>query len=318
MGSNILITGAAGFIGSHLAEKLTELDHYVIGVDCFTDYYPKKIKEQNLSKLLKGKSFVFREKDLFTADLEEILSGVDIIFHEAAQAGVRASWGANFEIYTRNNIQVTQRLLEAAKEKPIKKIVFASSSSVYGDCKDLPMREDSRLSPISPYGVTKLATEHLCQLYSKNYRVPIIILRYFTVYGPRQRPDMAFHKFIRAILEGKEIPVYGDGKQTRDFTYISDAVEANLSAMDADSRGEVFNIGGGSQIALIECIRILEDLLGKKAKLKFLEIQRGDMRDTAADISKARKMLGFEPKYDLKAGLEKTFLWFMENYTSKQ
>jgi UDP-glucose 4-epimerase len=306
---NILITGASGFIGSHLAERLVDLGHKVTGIDCFTDYYSRNIKEQNVSKLLKSKNFTLREEDLFTADLGKLLSGIDIIFHEAAQAGVRTSWGANFEIYTRNNILVTQKLLEAAKDKPTKKIIFASSSSVYGDTKDLPMREDSRPSPISPYGVSKLAAEQLCHLYFMNYNVPTVILRYFTVYGPRQRPDMAFHKFIKSLIEDKEIVIYGDGKQTRDFTYISDIVDANLSAMGSDAVGEVFNLGGRSQISLSETIKMLEEIMGKKARLKFTQKQYGDVKDTAADINKAKKHLNYIPKVSLKEGLTEQTKW---------
>src|SRR3990172_3831340 len=240
-----LVTGVAGFVGSHLAERLIRDGHFVIGVDCFSDYYPRWMKENNLAQLRRDARFHFIEADLLELDLAALLRGesssirqramgdnarwdagdghVDYVFHLAAQAGVRESWGRNFDIYVRSNILTTQRLLEAAKELPLMKLVYASSSSVYGDAEAFPTSEDVTPHPVSPYGVTKLAGEHLCLLYWRNYGVPAVGLRYFTVYGPRQRPDMAFHRFIRAILEGMEIPVYGDGEQTRDFTYVDDA-----------------------------------------------------------------------------------------------
>jgi nucleoside-diphosphate-sugar epimerase len=308
-----LVTGAAGFIGSSLAEKLIDQGHQVLGVDCFTDYYPRNIKEQNLENLLNKNNFAFQEKDLCVVDLRELLSEIEVVFHQAAQAGVRTSWGSNFEVYLRNNIEATQKLLEACKEKPLKKLIFASSSSVYGDNQDVPMREESYPRPISPYGVTKSASEELGYLYFKSYGVPVISLRYFTVYGPRQRPDMAFHKFIKALLTGEEIAVFGDGKQTRDFTYISDIVDANISAMESNFAGTVFNIGGGSRISLIEAIRLLEEITGKKANLKYSRKSRGDMKDTAADISQAQKHLNYKPKFSLKEGLKNEVEWVKNN-----
>lgn len=327
----ILVTGAAGFIGSHLAERLVNEGYNVVGVDCFTDYYPRDIKERNLQAFLRGampgacgrddkpsrhkcdrtrgeafrdaSNFDFFELDLLEIDLTELLQGVDYVFHEAAQAGVRASWGADFEIYTRNNVLATQRLLEAAKETKLEKFVYASSSSVYGDAESYPTSEDMTPKPISPYGVTKLAGEHLCMLYWKNFGVPIVALRYFTLYGQRQRPDMAFHKFIKAILQDEPITIYGDGEQTRDFTYVDDAVEANLLAMESDVVGEVFNIGGGSRITVNGVVEMLEKIIGYSAKIKHIAKQKGDVRHTAADIKKARKLLGYEPRFDLRKGL---------------
>jgi len=304
-----LVTGAAGFIGSSLSEKLIELEHQVVGIDCFTDYYSRELKEKNLENPLKNKNFNFIEGDLLRIDLKKLLKDMDVIFHQAAQAGVRASWGTNFEIYTKNNILATQMLLEAAKEMSLKKFIFASSSSVYGNTKNLPTKEEGLLHPVSPYGVSKLAAENLCMLYYTNYKVPVICLRYFTVYGPRQRPDMAFNKFIKAILKDQEIIVYGDGSQTRDFTYISDAVEANILAMKKNAVGEIFNIGGGSNIALSEVIKQIEEIIGKKAKIKYEQKQKGDVIHTAADISKAKKHLNFYPKVDLKEGLSKEVEW---------
>ena len=222
---------------------------------------------------------------------------------------MRASWGKSFEIYTRNNIEATQKLLEFYKNFKIKKFVYASSSSVYGDA-ELPMREDSLLKPVSPYGVTKLAGEHLCYLYWKNYNVPTVSLRYFTVYGPRQRPDMAIHKFVKAILNNEEITVFGDGTQTRDFTFVDDAVEANILAANNDLVGEVFNIGGGSRISVNELINEIEKIVGNKAKIKSIEKQKGDVRDTWADVSKAQKELGWMPRINIYKGLDNYIEWY--------
>jgi len=305
----ILVTGCAGFIGSHLSERLCEMGEDVIGVDCFTDYYPRAIKEANLEKLKGCKNFKFIESDLSEIDLELLLKDIDAVFHQAAQAGVRASWGESFEIYTRNNILVTQKLLEAAKKSNLKKFIYASSSSVYGDAEKLPLKETDVPKPISPYGVSKLAAEHLCYLYWKNFNVPTVSLRYFTVYGPRQRPDMAFHKFIKAILKGEEITVYGDGKQTRDFTFISDAIDANVAALSLAPPGTVLNIGGGSRVFLIDAIKAIEELVGQKAKIKYIEKQKGDVRDTLADTSLARDLIGYNPKVILKEGLKEEIGW---------
>lgn len=304
-----LVTGVAGFIGSHLAEQLVNDDYHVIGVDCFTDYYPREIKERNLQNILDIDNFEFVEADLLDIDLSELLNEVDYVFHESAQAGVRASWGTDFDIYTKNNVLATQRLLEASKNSELKKLVYASSSSVYGDAKKYPTTEDMTPKPISPYGVTKLAGEHLCMLYWKNFHVPVVALRYFTVYGPRQRPDMAFHKFIKAILEDELITIYGDGEQTRDFTYVDDAVKANLLAMKSDSAGEVFNIGGGSRITVNAVVRMMEEIVGKDANIKHIAEQKGDVRHTAADITKARKLLGYDPNFELRKGLELQAEW---------
>ena len=302
----VLVTGCAGFIGSHLAERLLKEGYKVIGIDCFTDYYSRAIKEGNMATALGHKNFKLVEENLLSID---DYPEVDYVFHEAAQAGVRKSWGRDFEIYTRNNIEATQRLLEFYKEHEIKKFVYASSSSVYGDA-ELPMKEDSLLKPVSPYGVTKLAGENLCYLYCKNYSVPAISLRYFTVYGPRQRPDMAIHKFVRAIFYDDAITVFGGGTQTRDFTYVDDVVEANLLAAKNDLVGDAFNIGGGSRISVNELIKKIEKIIGNKAKVEYVERQKGDVRDTWADVDKAEKMLHWAPKVNIIRGLKRFIEWY--------
>jgi nucleoside-diphosphate-sugar epimerase len=295
-----LVTGCAGFIGSNLVDRLLTDGYEVIGIDCFTDYYPRAIKESNIQNALQCKNFTFIEKDIL--DMSSF-PDVDYVFHEAAQAGVRASWGLNFSIYTRNNIEVTQRLLEWYKDIPLKKFVYASSSSVYGDA-PLPMREDMRLQPVSPYGVSKLAAEHLCYLYWKNYNVPTISLRYFTVYGPRQRPDMGIYLFIKAIMSGDILTLYGDGLQTRDFTYISDVVEANLLAARKHITGEVYNIGGGSRITVNDLLRVMEQECHKEAIISPDHVQKGDTRDTLADNRKAWNSLGWIPKITVPEGIK--------------
>jgi nucleoside-diphosphate-sugar epimerase len=304
-----LVTGAAGFIGSHLSEALTDAGADVVGVDCFTDYYAREIKEGNLAGLRARPRFRFVEAALQTAPLAELLDGVTHVFHLAAQAGVRKSWGADFGAYTSHNIDSTQRLLEAVKGLPLKRFVYASSSSVYGDVAAIPMREDAYLQPLSPYGVTKLAAEHLCHLYFANYGVPTVSLRFFTVYGPRQRPDMAFHRFIRAALEGRPITLYGDGGQTRDFTYIADIVGANMAAGDRGTPGAVYNIGGGSRVSVLEVLDLVGRLTQRPVQVNREDAQKGDMRDTFADTSRAQADLGFRPRFSLEQGLTEECAW---------
>jgi len=310
-----IVTGCAGFIGSHLSERLLDIGHEVIGIDCFTDYYSRKQKEENISEFINHEGFTFIEDDILNINLEKLIDDVDYIFHQAAQPGVRFSWGENFEIYTRNNILATQKILEACRKHKIKKLIYASSSSVYGNIKSLPMKETDTPKPISPYGVSKLAAEHLCYLYYKNYNVPSISLRYFTVYGPRQRPDMAFYRFISAILKGDEIEIYGDGNQTRDFTFISDIIDANILAMNSEiNNAEVFNIGGGSRKTLNDIVKIIEDIIGKKVRVRYVEKQKGDVRHTYADISRANEELGYKPKTGIKNGLEREIEWLRTIY----
>ncbi len=308
-----LVTGAAGFIGSHLCERLLRAGHRVIGLDDFSDYYPRAVKEANLT-LLSGRSgFEFVERDLARADLATLVSGVDHIFHQAGQPGVRPSWGREFDVYVERNIRATQRLLEAVKGSPrVKRLVYASSSSVYGDTTDLPLHEESPTRPYSPYGVTKLAAEHLCGLYRANFGVPTVSLRYFTVYGPRQRPDMGFHKFIRAALEDRAVVVFGDGEQTRDFTYVSDAVEANWLALAPGAVGQVFNIGGGSRVSVNHVLATLEEILGRPIRREHRAAQVGDVRHTWADTTRARDVLGFAPVVPLREGLANEVKWLQE------
>lgn len=303
-----IVTGVAGFIGSHLAERLVAEGHEVVGIDCFTDYYERSRKDSNLEGLRKEARFELVEADLGVVDLEPLFRGVDRVFHQAAQAGVRASWGQGFADYTHHNVLGTQRVLEAAKLVGVPKVVYASSSSVYGDTDDLPMRETGRTAPHSPYGVTKLAGEHLAELYRRNFGLPTASLRYFTVYGPRQRPDMAFHKFIRAMLTGTPLPLFGTGEQTRDFTFIADAVEANVRAAFEDAVG-VFNIGGGSRVTVRHVLETLEELLGREPSLDRQGEQAGDVKHTWADTSRAQEQLGFQPKVSLREGLAAQIEW---------
>lgn len=306
---NFLVTGAAGFIGSHLCNRLLKEGARVWGVDAFTDFYPKWIKDLNLRPLLPQSNFEFISEDILLMNLEKTLERMDIVFHLAAQPGVRASWGENFSIYTRNNIEATQKLLEAAKSVQIKRLIYASSSSVYGLCPKLPMEETSELRPFSPYGVTKLAAENLCFLYYKNYGVPCLSLRFFTVYGPGQRPDMAFHRFLKAIAQDKEIIVYGDGQQTRDFTYIDDIIQAIVSSINHGEMGEAYNVGGGSRKKLTDLISILGKVCQKKIQVTYQEGQKGDVRHTFADISKAKKDLNYSPRTSLENGLGEQWEW---------
>jgi nucleoside-diphosphate-sugar epimerase len=304
-----LVTGVAGFIGSTLAERLIKDGADVIGIDCFSDYYPRSAKERNLEQLRGSDRFRFIESTIQAANLGALLADRTHIFHLAAQAGVRKSWGTDFNVYTVNNIEATQVLLEACVGRPIERLVNSSSSSVYGDDVALPMREDALPQPLSPYGVTKLAAEQLCVLYWQNFKVPTVSLRYFTVYGPRQRPDMGFHKFLLAVRRGDAIPVFGDGEQTRDFTYIDDAVEANMLAARRGAPGGVYNIGGGSRVSVNEVLALIGRVSGCEPKRHELPAQKGDMRHTFADTTRARTALGFAPRVGLEEGLTAEHQW---------
>ncbi|MGH7835448.1 MAG: GDP-mannose 4,6-dehydratase [Candidatus Binatia bacterium] len=304
-----LVTGVAGFIGSHLAERLLGEGHDVRGVDKFLENYPRKAKEMNLVELTRHPRFEFAEEDLVGVDLSRMLQDVEYVFHLAAQPGVRDSWGREFTRYTHNNILATQMLLEACKGKAIQKFVYASSSSVYGDTPDLPMREDGHVRPVSPYGVSKLSAEQLCYLYWIAFGVPTVSLRFFTVYGPRQRPDMGFHIFMKALLGNQEIPLYDDGEQSRDFTFCADIVDGTIAAAFYKGMGEVFNLGGGSRTTLNDVLQMIEEVSGKKLRLKKLPRQPGDVRHTAASIEQAKKRLGFAPKVSLRDGLAAEWKW---------
>lgn len=314
MPKRVVVTGAAGFIGSHLCEALVARGFDVIGIDAFTDYYDARIKRDHLSALLAGPRFQLIEGSLATLDLEKTLSGASVVFHLAAQPGVRASWGKTFEPYLENNVRVTQRLCESMRALGGARLVYASSSSVYGQTAELPMREDHRTRPLSPYGVTKLAGEALCLLYAENYGLPVVSLRYFTVYGPRQRPDMAFHRFIRAGLEGAPIEVYGSGTQTRDFTFVADAVAANLAAMEYAGNETVFNIGGGSRVTLNRVLDMLGTVMNRKLDVRYVEAQKGDVMHTFADVSLAAGELGFSPNVGLEDGLAREVEWLESLY----
>ncbi len=304
-----LVTGTAGFIGSTLSTTLSDRGADVVGIDCFTDYYARDIKEGNLAELRTRPNFRFVEARLQDADLDALLDGVTHVFHLAAQAGVRGSWGDQFLTYTTNNVDATQRLLEAVKGRDITRLVYASSSSVYGDVAAIPMVETSVVQPVSPYGVTKLAAEHLCHLYHVNHGVPAVSLRYFTVYGPRQRPDMGFHRFIRAALTGTPITLFGDGEQSRDFTYVADAVAATIAAGERGRPGAVYNIGGGSRVTINQVLDMVAELTGRPLDIRRLPSEKGDMRDTFADTSRAQADLGFSPSHTLRDGLAAECAW---------
>jgi UDP-glucose 4-epimerase len=304
-----VVTGAAGFIGSHLVEALLEEGQEVLGIDAFVDYYPRRVKERNLSAARAHRGFRLVEGALQDLDLPPLLAGADCVYHLAAQAGVRASWGRDFAVYTDHNVLATQRLLEAALAAGGPRIVYASSSSVYGDSPSLPLREGDRCRPVSPYGVTKLAAEHLAGLYHKNHGLPTVSLRYFTVYGPRQRPDMAFHIFLTAARDGAPVRVFGDGTQSRDFTYVADVVRATRAAAVSGRPGGVYNVGGGRRLPLREVLGLIEELTGRALELRHESVQKGDMRETLADTEAARRDLDFRPAVPLREGLAAEWEW---------
>jgi nucleoside-diphosphate-sugar epimerase len=304
-----LITGGAGFVGSHLSERLLAHGAEVVAIDSFTDYYPRAIKERNLGAIRGEARYRLMEADLNVVNLRDVLTGITHVFHLAAQAGVRKSWGRHFQTYTTVNVDATQRLLEACVGLPIERVVYASSSSVYGDAVEMPMREDAMVQPVSPYGVTKLAAEHLCHLYYVNHGVPTVSLRYFTVYGPRQRPDMGFNRFFTALLEGRPVVQFGDGRQTRDFTFVGDTVTATAAAAVHGVPGRVYNIGGGSRVSLGDVFEMIARVSGRRLEIEHQPAQKGDMRDTYADTARARADLGFEPAVELETGLRAMFTW---------
>lgn len=296
-----VVTGAGGFVGSHLTEHLLGRGAEVVGVDCLTDYYDPRVKEANLTLASAHEAFRLHRVDLLDAPLPEIFEGADVVFHLAGQPGVRPSWGADFATYVRRNILATQAVLEAVRSMSIQKLVYASSSSVYGDAESYPTAETMRPQPVSPYGVTKLAAEHLCELYRIGFGVPTASLRLFTVYGPRQRPDMAFSRLVAAGVNGTTFELYGAGTQTRDFTYVSDVVRGMWGAATSDFTG-VANIGGGSRTSMNEVLQIVSELAGELDVVRQ-PVQRGDVRDTAADTRVAFEGFGYSPQVGLREGL---------------
>jgi nucleoside-diphosphate-sugar epimerase len=297
-----LVTGCAGFIGSHLADALLRRGNEVIGVDAFTDYYPRPTKESNLNEARTDRGLSLVELDLSADALDPLLENVDGIFHLAAQPGVRGSWGETFAHYVRDNILATQRLFEAAAARGLR-VVMSSTSSIYGNAETYPTREDATPRPVSPYGVTKLACESLARTYAECFGLETVVLRYFTVYGPRQRPDMAFAKIISALLAGRPFPLFGSGEQSRDFTYADDAVSATVAAMERGSSGMVYNVGGGSETTLNDAIALCEELSGRRLQVVHEAVARGDVRRTGADTSLIRSQLGWRPETSLVEGL---------------
>jgi UDP-glucuronate 4-epimerase len=300
----VLITGVAGFVGSALARRLLAAGEQVVGIDSLTDYYDEGLKKDNLGSL-PGEGFTFVGEDLNTADLDALLEGVSVVFHEAGQPGVRKSWGEDFASYTDANVLATQRLLEAARRSAgLERLVYASSSSVYGNALAYPVTEDDLPRPHSPYGVTKLAAEHLCTLYARNFGVPTVSLRYFTVYGPGQRPDMAFNRFIRAALAGRPIEVFGTGEQIRDFTFVEDVVEANLRAARRDvPPGSVFNVSGGTSISVNEVLDVLSDIAGRPLEVHRTDAVAGDVGRTGGSAERIGEALGWQPSVGIVDGL---------------
>jgi len=309
--TRVMVTGAAGFVGSHLAEALLEKGGEVIGLDCLTDFYSPELKLKNLERLTPNPAFTFVKEDLNSGTWNT--EGAEVVFHLAAQPGVRDSWGEGFTAYLRDNLMATQKVLDVCRsQEPRPRIVFASSSSVYGDAASLPAGEDDLKQPASPYGVTKLTAELLCSAYVKSYDLDVTMIRPFTVYGPRQRPDMAFTKFISLLKEGRPVEIYGDGSQTRDFTFVTDVVAAFMLAAERGVKGRVYNVGGGERAPLNRCLEFIADELGVSLQKVEGPKARGDVLDTHADISLAREDLGYEPQVGLEEGLRRQVSWAQE------
>jgi nucleoside-diphosphate-sugar epimerase len=305
----VLVTGAAGFLGSTLCDALLDDGADVVGVDAFTPSYPEATKRENLKGALGQKRFRLVRADLRDADLDPIVKDATHVVHLAALAGVRGSWGSAFPDYASHNIVATQRLLESLRDREVKRVVVASSSSVYGAPSRFPTPEEEPLRPLSPYGVTKVATEALLQAYRASYGVPAVGLRYFTVYGPRQRPDMGIHKFFDAARRGREITIYGDGGQSRDFTFVDDAVQATRAALDRPTEALVYNVGGGHRITLNELLDAVERTAGRRVARRHEPPAPGDPRDTSADTSRAGRELGYTPRTNLESGLGRQWEW---------
>ena len=311
--STYIVTGAAGFIGSHLVERLLKEGHTVTGVDCFIPYYDRSIKDRNVSAFSGHERFRFVERDLRKDDVKDVLDGADAVFHLAAMPGLMKSWD-DFPLYSTCNLEATQRLLDAARDTMLPHFIHISTSSVYG--REATEPEDSPTCPFSPYGITKLAAENLCRAYEANFKTPITILRYFSVYGPRQRPDMAYNILTRALLDEKSFPMFGDGEQTRSNTYVADCVDATYrAAVHRDAAlSQVFNVGGGEIISLNDVVTLLEELTGKKARIERKPARPGDQKHTAANIEKARRLLGYNPTTGVREGLAAEVAWIKSTY----
>jgi nucleoside-diphosphate-sugar epimerase len=307
----VVVTGCAGFLGSHLSERLIDLGYEVVGIDAFTDYYPRLPKESNLARLRDEPRFTLAELDLSFDPLDMALEGAAAVFHLAAQPGVRGSFGDTFATYVRDNVLATQRLLEAAVRHTPVRFVYASSSSVYGDTVRYPTPETAECRPVSPYGMTKVTTEGLADIYHRTCGLPVVGLRFFTAYGPRQRPDMAFSRFIRSAIAGLPLRVLGDGRQVRDFTYVDDVIAGTLLAADRGRPGAVYNIGGGTPVELLGVIALLERLLERRIEVQHLPPPIGEARMTAADASLAARDLGFTTKTLLHQGLAAQVDWLL-------
>ncbi|NLE23135.1 MAG: NAD-dependent epimerase/dehydratase family protein [Actinobacteria bacterium] len=312
---HVVVTGAAGFIGSHLVDRLLAAGQAVVGIDSFTDYYDPALKEANLEGALAHPGFRLVRADLLSllngpSEVREALAGADVVYHLAAQAGVRSSWGRSFRVYTDDNVLATQIVLETCADLQVPRVVCASSSSVYGDVTEMPLREDGPCRPVSPYGVTKLACEHLCRLYAAGRGLHTVALRFFTVFGPRQRPDMAFNLFMQALHRGEPITVYGGGGQTRDFTYVDDIV-AGILAAPAAPAGSVVNLGGGHRVSLLQALDALAEVTGTRPSIVHAEAQPGDARDTWASLETARELLGYAPATSLQEGLAAEWEWVL-------
>jgi UDP-glucuronate 4-epimerase len=303
-----LVTGCAGFIGSHLTQALLDAGHEVVGVDAFTDYYARKTKEGNVAPFASSRAFSLVEADLSRSPVEPLLDGIDGIFHLAAWPGVRGSWGDVFQVYVQHNVVVTQRLFEAAAPRGLR-VVLASSSSVYGNAETYPTSEDVRPEPISPYGVTKLTCEALARAYAESAGLDYVALRYFTVYGPRQRPDMAFTRIAKALAAGSQFTLYGSGEQTRDVTYIADAVAATCLAMERAPLGAIYNVGGGSETSLNEVIAVCERLGGRRLDVRRGASMPGEARRTAAETTRIRAEVGWGAATPLEQGLRAQLEW---------
>ncbi|MFO7872736.1 MAG: GDP-mannose 4,6-dehydratase [Candidatus Undinarchaeales archaeon] len=303
----VAVTGCAGFIGSHLSEKLISEGYKVIGIDNFSPYYDRSLKERNLDTFVNHENFDFYEADLTDYNLKDLFKGVSTVYHLAAQAGVRYSW-EDFQQYVNDNIIATQKILESCKENSCK-LVFASSSSVYGDA-ELPEKEDMDLNPISPYGLTKKSCEELIKIYHDTFGLKAALLRYFTVYGPRQRPDMAINKFTGKVLNEEEITIYGDGEQSRDFSYVEDIIDGTHSAGKKDIDFDIFNLGTGHKITVNKLVELLSNEAGVEPKIKHIEEQPGDVKHTLADTSKAEKKLDYKPSVKIEEGIKLYLNWY--------